>query len=80
MFEWFDIYDYSHVWQISLLILLVEISDILIVIIWHVVSKFVYVAAKDCMGVGIAVAFLLPSLCRGMCGCFVLPRWNLTLR
>ena len=55
------IYDYSHVWQISLLILLVEISDILIVIIWHVVSKFVYVAAKDCMGVWIAVAFYFPA-------------------
>ena len=55
------IYDYSHVWQISLLILLVEISDILIVIIWHVVSKFVYVAAKDCMGVWVAVALYFPA-------------------
>ena len=55
------IYDYSHVWQISLLILLVEISDILIVIIWHVVSKFIDIAAKDCMGIWITMALDLPA-------------------
>ena len=55
------IYDYSHDWQISLLILLVEISDILIVIIWLVVANLVYVAAKDCWGVWVAVALYFPA-------------------
>ena len=65
------IHDHSGVGQIQFVILILQVSEILIVIVWNVAAEFIHISTKDAVGQRVALGLDFPSaiqeLLRALC-------------